>query len=73
MLGGAPPARVTKGMDWPDAAGECCTPGQVLFISGEDEADDTLVPRLIEMGADLDKVIFLILIVYFGTQVFCHF
>lgn len=52
-------ARVTRGADWPDSAGECCETGQVLFVSGEDEADDTIVPRLIEMGADLNKVIFL--------------
>lgn len=52
-------ARVTKGLEWPDASGECATPGRVLFISGEDEPDDTLVPRMIEMGADLSKVAFL--------------
>ncbi len=52
-------ARVTRGSDWPDSAGECCEPGQVLFVSGEDDADDTLVPRLIELGADLDRVAFL--------------
>lgn len=52
-------ARVSRGMDWPDSAGECCEPGQVLFISGEDDADDTLVPRLIELGADLSRVVFL--------------
>ena len=34
-------------------------PGRVLFISGEDDEDDTLVPRLIECGADLDRVAFL--------------
>ncbi len=31
----------------------------MLFISGEDDPDDTLVPRLIECGADLDRVWFL--------------
>lgn len=52
-------ARVTRGLPWPDANGECCTPGQVLFVSGEDDYDDTLVPRMIELGADLEKVCFL--------------
>jgi putative DNA primase/helicase len=52
-------ARVTQGSDWPDAEGECCERGQVLFVSGEDDPDDTLVPRLIELGADLERVVFL--------------
>ncbi len=50
-------ARISRGLPWPD--GEHAEPGQVLFISGEDDADDTLVPRLIELGADLTKVCFL--------------
>ncbi len=54
-------ARVSAGLPWPDAeaGGECATPGQVLFISGEDDPEDTLVPRLIECGADLGRVAFL--------------
>lgn len=52
-------ARISRGDAWPDSAGECTDPGQVLFISGEDELDDTIVPRLIEMKADLSKVVFL--------------
>lgn len=52
-------ARVTRGSEWPHSGGECAEPGQVLFLSGEDDPDDTLVPRLIELGADLDKVCFL--------------
>ncbi len=52
-------ARVSKGMDWPDSNGECCEAGDVLFITGEDDPDDTLVPRLIELGADLDRISFL--------------
>ena len=52
-------ARVTRGDPWPDSSGECCEPGQVLFVSGEDDADDTLVPRLMELGADLERVAFL--------------
>lgn len=52
-------ARVSRGLDWPDSKGECCRPGQVLFISGEDSLKYTIVPRLIEAGADLEKVVFL--------------
>lgn len=52
-------ARVTVGLNWPDDPGQCCEHGQVLFISGEDDPDDTLVPRMIELGADLSKICFL--------------
>jgi hypothetical protein len=51
-------ARVSGGLGWPDGAA-AAAPAQVLFLSGEDEPDDTLVPRLIECGADLAKVCFL--------------
>ncbi len=51
-------ARVTTGAEWPDGTGKA-TPGKVLFISGEDWADDTLVPRVAEAGADLSKIAFL--------------
>lgn len=50
-------ARVTLGAPWPD--GSASLDGEVLFISGEDDPDDTLVPRLIELGADLHRVRFL--------------
>jgi putative DNA primase/helicase len=53
-------ARVSVGGEIPGRDGECFEPGQVLFISGEDEPDDTLVPRLIEMGADLGRIAFLV-------------
>ena len=52
-------ARITQGLDWPDSEGLCCEQGQVLFITGEDDFDDTIVPRLIELGADLTRVAFL--------------
>lgn len=51
-------ARITRGADWPDRqpGGD---PRSVLFISSEDDPADTLVPRLIEVEADLDRVGFL--------------
>lgn len=52
-------ARITQGMEWPFANGACATRGRALLISGEDDEDDTLVPRLIECGADLSRVAFL--------------
>lgn len=49
-------ATVSAGGRWPD--GRRCVPGNVLVWSGEDDPADTLVPRLMAMGADLDRVHF---------------
>jgi len=51
-------SRVTRGADWPcgAASGEA---GTVLYISGEDDPEDTLVPRLMALEALLDRVAFL--------------
>jgi hypothetical protein len=38
--------------------GECAPVGNVLIVS-EDSQDTVLVPRLIAMGADLEKVFFM--------------
>ena len=66
MLGGVPgtgkttlamslAAIVTRGGQWPDGT-RFLSPGQVLVWSGEDDAADTLVPRLSAMGADLQRI-----------------
>lgn len=49
------PAVLTRGWSFPDGAAGPKT-GSVLLLSGEDAADDTLVPRLRSAGADLAKV-----------------
>lgn len=49
-------ACITRGGRWPD--GSLCEIGNVLIWSGEDDARDTLVPRLIAMGADMSRVFF---------------
>jgi putative DNA primase/helicase len=49
-------AIVSSGGRWPD--GTKCDPANVLIWSGEDGVEDTLVPRLIAMGADMDRVYF---------------
>ena len=49
-------ATVTVGGRWPD--GSRCTPGNVLIWSGEDDPADTLLPRLMAMGADRNRVYF---------------
>lgn len=51
-------ARVTNGTEWPNNEGKI-TPadhGSVIMLSAEDDAADTLVPRLKAAGADMDKV-----------------
>jgi putative DNA primase/helicase len=52
-------ARVSRGSELPFCGGECAPLGQTLFISGEDDPEDTLVPRLIELGAHLPGISFL--------------
>jgi len=49
-------ARVSTGSAWPDGSG--CPRGDVLIASGEDGAAETLVPRLVDHGADLQRVHF---------------
>lgn len=68
VLGGAPGAGkttiaeslaaiVTRGGTWPDGS-RCAAPGNAVIWSGEDDPADTLVPRLIAMGADMSRVFF---------------
>jgi putative DNA primase/helicase len=47
-------ATVTTGGNWPD--GSHCELGTVLMVSGEDDAADTIRPRLEAAGADLARV-----------------
>ncbi|ODT74783.1 MAG: hypothetical protein ABS69_11595 [Nitrosomonadales bacterium SCN 54-20] len=48
-------AHVSTGRDWP-AGGGTCPIGDVLFISAEDDAADTIRPRLDAAGADPSRV-----------------
>lgn len=52
-------ARVSTGAPWPESGGECAEVGDVLYISGEDDPEDTLVPRMKACGADLNRICFL--------------
>ena len=47
-------ARISTGSLWPD--GTLCACGDVLLFSAEDDAGDTLRPRLEAAGADLQRV-----------------
>jgi putative DNA primase/helicase len=49
-------ATITAGGRWPD--GTRAEPGNILIWSGEDDVRDTLLPRLIAMGADRARVYF---------------
>lgn len=48
-------SHITQGRKWPKHGPECVK-GDVLILSGEDPAEDVLVPRLIAAGADLERV-----------------
>ena len=50
-------ATITIGGSWPD--GSRCAAGNVLVWSGEDDAADTLVPRLMAAGADRARCFFI--------------
>lgn len=50
-------ARVTKGKPMPGTKGRT-EPGSVLVLCAEDDEDDTLVPRLMAVGADLSQLAF---------------
>lgn len=47
-------ATMTRGARWPD--GTQALAADVVLWSGEDDASDTLIPRLMAMGADLTRV-----------------
>lgn len=54
MLGLDIAARVSRGLDWPD--GSPCEAGDVLILSAEDDVADTIKPRLVAAGADVDRI-----------------
>jgi energy-coupling factor transporter ATP-binding protein EcfA2 len=48
---------ITTGGKWPDGAGQAPL-GSVIIVSAEDSRETTLKPRLIALGADLDRIKF---------------
>ena len=48
-------ARTTTGDLWPCGEGRALQ-GRVLMLSAEDDIEDTIIPRLVAAGADLDRV-----------------
>jgi len=50
-------AQVSRGRAWPDdTTGWPGIPGSVVLLSAEDDVADTIQPRLVAHGADLEKV-----------------
>ena len=52
-------ARITCHSDFPDCKNELDGPKDVVFLSSEDDMEDTIVPRLIVAGADMTRVHFI--------------
>jgi putative DNA primase/helicase len=50
-------ATVSAGTTWPDGTRAIC--GNVLMWTSEDDAEDTLIPRLTRMDADLNRIHFI--------------
>lgn len=50
-------AVLTRGSLWPDGS-RCSQPGSVIFWSGEDAVDKTLMPRFVAMGGDPERIYF---------------
>ncbi len=51
-------ARLSRGLPWPDGSPNNCI-GSTVYLSGEDEAGDTLRPRIDSLGGDPGKIRFL--------------
>jgi len=51
-------ARITRHHDFPDCKNELDGPKDVVFLSSEDDMEDTIVPRLIVAGADMSRIHF---------------
>lgn len=56
LVNGEIAASITTQREWPCGEGRPPRKGRVLILSAEDDAADTIVPRLIAAGADLDLV-----------------
>lgn len=52
-------ARVSRGHPWPEVETPLRAPGEVVILNGEDDAGDTLRPRVEAAGGDVDKLHFI--------------
>lgn len=51
-------ARITRGLEWPNGEG-CSRQGNVIFLSAEENPNDSLAPRLEAAGANLNHIYFI--------------
>ena len=49
-------ARISCANNWPGGEAAVIDPAPVILISGEDDAEDTIIPRLTAAGGDLSKI-----------------
>src|SRR2546430_2734116 len=49
-------ATISRGGKWPCDEGRAPLSGNVIIFNAEDGADDTIVPRLIAAGADMERI-----------------
>ena len=49
-------ARISRAKNWPGGESPVIGPAAVIMLSGEDDAEDTIIPRLIAAGGDLSKI-----------------
>ena len=49
-------ARISRAKNWPGGEAAVISPAASIMISGEDDAEDTIVPRLLAAGGDLSKI-----------------
>ena len=52
-------ARVTTGANWPDGGKNTLGPRDVLMAVAEDDLSDTVIPRLMAAGADVNRIQFI--------------
>jgi len=48
-------ARTSRGEAWPDGA-QATKSGSVITLAAEDDVEDTLAPRLLAVGADMNRI-----------------
>jgi hypothetical protein len=61
-------ARVSRGQAWPDMPLLKQTPGGVILLNCEDDASDTIAPRLDRAGADETRVVLLEGVTFLGKR-----
>lgn len=60
-------ARITRGAPWPDGQDES-EPSSVILLSAEDDAADTIRPRLDAAGADVERIVHLVAVEEAGEE-----